>query len=372
MTSEELYARALDRLVEGDTPGGITDLSGYLAARPDDVDAWLALGAAYTSIAHLGDAAAALERAVDHDGTRIDARLAHARALVDLGRLDEAAASLEEAARQAPDDARVLCDLGVLRYDQRRLDEAANLLSQAVALAPRHARSRYALGVVHEARRDLGAAVAAYRAAITIDPKLTDARRTLADALASLGEHEAAAAELDALLGLDPGDAKAAQNLAVLRRALADMERRRLLGKGRDALAASTLVTRGELRDKGRAGDGSIRYAAPFVEVAATFDADGALEALRFSLTDPERAARTEDDRFAVTVITSDGRTVPADLGTALTLTFLREALGCTLTTASALYAHLLAGEAEVTWAGAHLAFTDVPRPGLRVHRQSG
>jgi len=367
MTPEALHVRALDLLVAGDIAGAITDLRAYLGACPDDGGAWLELGTAYAAVDHVAQAEEALRRAVEL-GADAFARLAHARALARLGRLDDAAAALEEAAKAAPGDARVLRELGVVRYDQRRNDEAAALLEQAIGLAPDDARAWYALGVVQEARKDMGAAVAAYRAAVQRDPALLDARRTLVDALASLGEHEAAIAELDAVLAIDRTDEQAARNRDVLRRALAAMKRRRLLGAGAAALEASALLTEGGFRRLAAiAGDRVARYAAPLVEVHATVPAGDAIEALVLVLTDPARATRTEDDVFEVTVVAEDGRRVPADRATALTLTFLREALGCPMTTASAIYARLLGGEAEVEWGGAVAAFTSAPPHGIRV-----
>ncbi len=371
MSPAELHARALDLLVAGDTAGAITDLRAYLEARPDDAAALLAIGTAYAAIDHLRQAETALQRAVELGGDPF-ARLAHARVLARLGRRDEAAAALEEAARLAPDDARVPKELGLLRYDQRRYDEAAALLSEAIARAPDDARAHYALGVVHEARKDVGAAVAAYRAAVRRDPALLDARRTLADALASLGEHEAAIAELEAVLAIDRSDTRAAQNREVLSRALAEMQRRRLLGKGMEALEASALLTEGGFRNRGTGGGKrTVRYAAPLVEVYAELDEAGTIAALHLVLTDPERAARTTDDVFQVTVIAHDGRRVAADFGTALTLTFLREALGCPLTQASAIYARLLAEETEVEWGGATVGFASEPRHGIKVALKS-
>ena len=110
----------------------------------------------------------------------------------------------------------------------------------------------------------------------------------------------------------------------------------------------------------------------------ASLDAEGAVGSLLLVLTDPDRAARTEDDTFKVTVLAADGRRAPADLATAVTLTFLREALGCPMTHASELYSRLLGGAPEVEWGGAVLSFDSVPRPdkpaelrhGVRVRRR--
>jgi tetratricopeptide (TPR) repeat protein len=390
-TPDELHAlheRALDLLVAGDSAGGITDLVAYLATEPEDGDAWLQLGSAYASIAHWIQAAAALRHAVDLDGEDVEARLSYARALVHLKKLDDAAFQLLQASRIEPPDARVLKELGVVFYDKRLYDKAAAWLEKAVVVAPHDARARYALGLAHEARRDMGAAVSAYREAVRRDPELYDARLTLADALAGMGEHEGAIAELTALLALDRTNEKAAHNREILARALDEMKNRRLLGKGQKELEVSALISEGAFRKKGPvlvegapAAELTVRYAAPLVEVYATFDEAHALASLLLVLTDPDRAARAEDDVFRVTVVTDDGRSAPADFATAVTLTLLREALGCPMTQASALYARLLggpAGEPRVEWGGAVLAFDSVPRPdrpserryGLRVSRR--
>ena len=379
-TPDELHARALDHLVKGDTAGGITDLKAYLAIEPDDAHAWLALGAAYASIDHPIQAADALRSAVDLDEQDVEARLAYARSLVRLGKLDDAAFQLLQASRLDPPDARVLKELGVVFYDKRLYDKAASWLQKAIAQEPGDARAHYALGLAHEARRDPGAAVAAYREAVRRDPALIDAHRTLADALAGMGEHEGAIAELEAILALDRANEQAAHNRDILAHALDEMRRRRLLGKGLQELEASALLTEGAFRKKGPVTsdqlDGSaqlvVRFAAPLVEVYAALDGEHAIDWLLLVLTDPDRAARAEDDAFKVTVVGRDGHSEPASFGMAVTLTFLREALGCPMTQASELYARLLGGEAAVEWGGAAIAFAGVPRPGLRVGRKLG
>lgn len=380
---EELRARALDLLSKGDTAGGISDLKEHLAAEPDDEGAWLALGTAYAAIAHWPDAAEALARAVELDGAVIDARLAYARALVRLGKLDDAAFQLLQGARQEPPDPRVLRELGVVFYDKRLYDKAARWLAEAALAAPEDARAAYALGLAHEARRDIGAAIAAYREAVRRDPAHADARLTLADALASIGEHEQAIAELEALLstgsgaprgpsgqGLQAPAEQAAHNREVLRRALEEMRARRLLGKTERDLEQSALITEAKLKRRGPAaptaeGAGVVRFAAPRLELYVTLEDSEVgpiIQALHLVLTDPARAARSEDDTFKVTVIAKDGRHEPVDFATAASLTFLREALGCPMTQASEIYARLLQGSPPVEWGGATARFASLPR----------
>jgi hypothetical protein len=90
---------------------------------------------------------------------------------------------------------------------------------------------------------------------------------------------------------------------------------------------------------------------------------DGTIAELTLVLPDPERAAKARDAVYGVTVVGKDGRRGAADFATAVTLTFLREALGVPLTQAGVFYGRLLAGEAAVDFAGARVRFTSRPHP---------
>jgi tetratricopeptide (TPR) repeat protein len=370
---DDLRARALELLLQGDTAGAITDLKAYLAEEADDERAWLELGAAYAAINHWREAADALRKAVDLDGEVVDARLAYGRALARIDKLDDAAFQLLQAAKIAPDDARVLKDLGIVFYDKRLYDKAALWLTRACVAAPTDARAAYALGLAQEARHDPGAAVAAYSHAVQLDPRLVDARKTLADALASMGEHERAIAELSAVLELDRANEQAAHNRDVLVRALDEMRARRLLGKTESELQASALVQEGQFKRKGRvpaeaftahgaAGAEVIRYGAPMVELYVVLDEGPTIDALMLVLTHPEKAAAAKDEAFKVTVIGQDGTSTAVNFATAVSLTFLREALGCPMTNAGEIYARLLGG-ATVDWGQTQARFATVPRP---------
>jgi tetratricopeptide (TPR) repeat protein len=237
---------------------------------------------------------------------------------------------------------------------------------RARGLAPGDARVWYALGLAQEARRDPGAAIAAYRRAVEIDPAFSDAQKTLADLLATMGEHEQAIQVLDDLLRVERTNEQAAINREVLAKALSEMRARRLLGRHEGELEASALVQEGQFKRRGRLSsdpDGDVvRYVAKLAEVRASFDQDRVIVGLMLILLDPERAAKKRDDVFRVTVVGKSGEREPANFATAVTLTFLREALGVPLTHASELYGRLLAGEKSIEWGGARLRFASVPR----------
>lgn len=355
----KIGADPFERLLAGDSAGVIADLRERLEADPDDDVAWLQLGTAYAHIAHLSDAAAAFAKAVDLDGSVLEARRAYARILSRLRRVDEAAFQLVQAKRLAPDDARVAHELGVAFYDKRLFDKALRELDRARELSPEDARVRFALGLAHEAKGDMAEAIAAYRDAVRLDPEMIDARRTLADALAAMGEMAAAVQELAEAQARDRTNAQIALNLEVLQKGLRDLEAARLIGKGIDELERSALIELGRL-ERRDPEPGTVRYVAELLELWATFGADERITSLMLLLTDPQTAADTIDASFPVTVVSTDGQHVPANLATAATVTFLREALGCPLTRASELYAMLLKSRDDVRWAGSLISLAEV------------
>jgi tetratricopeptide (TPR) repeat protein len=359
--AETLRTRAREALLGGDTASGIDDLKAYLEKEPDDASAWLDLGTAYAAIEHRAQAVQALKTAVELDETVLDARLAYARALAAVGKIDDAAFQLIQANRIAPDDARVMKELGVAFYDKRLFDKAATWLKKAVVKAPEDSRAHYALGLAEEARHDIGAALAAYREAVRRAPAFVDARRTLADALAQMGEHEQAIAELDALLRLERSNEQAAKNREILSRALEEMKKARLLGKTEQEVKASALVERGKLVEKLRTpqneGKTVVRYGSPFIELDVAYGASREIESMTLVFPFPERIAGVEDEAFRVTVLDEGGHPKPVVITTAATLTFLRESLGCPMTEAAKLLTRLFATKTDVSWGGASIAF---------------
>ena len=364
----EIARRALD----GDVEGAVAELRDVLAAAPEDETAWLTLGMVLSSAGRWREASEALAEAVELDGDVLAARMAFARSLEKSGKPDDAAFQLLQAQKLAPQDPRPLKELGAVFYKKGLYDKSVQFLTRARGLAPGDARVFYALGLAQEARRDPGAAIASYREAIKLDPKFADAYKTLADVLAAMGEHEQAIAELDALLLIERTNEQAAINREVLGKALEEMSARRLLGKTERELERSALVQEGQLKRRGevpRSDDDPaavarvVRYGKGLAEMLAGLTAEGVIARLMLVLVDPEKAAKKRDDVFRVTVVGTTGRREPANFATAITLTFLREALGAPMTQASELYARLLGGEKSIEWSGARLAFGSVPNP---------
>jgi tetratricopeptide (TPR) repeat protein len=365
---EEVTRRAL----EGDVEGAIGELRGLLEQSPDDETAWLTMGMVFSSAGRWREASEALARAVELDGDVLAARMAFARALEKDGKLDDAAFQLLRAEKLAPGDPRPLKELGAVFYKKGLYDKSVQFLNRARGAAPDDARVWYALGLAQEARRDPGAAIAAYREAIRIDPKFGDAQKTLADVLASMGEHEQAIAVLDDLLRVERTNEQAAINREVLVRALGEMRDRRLLGKTEKEVERSALVQEGQLKRRGHVPRSDrdppevvsvVRYGTGLAEMLVGLSQQGTIRQLLLVLLDPQKAAKKRDNVFRVTVVGKSGRREPANYATAITLTFLREALGAPMTQAGELYARLLGGEQAIDWSGAHMQFVSTPRP---------
>jgi tetratricopeptide (TPR) repeat protein len=370
--SESKLNQIARRALEGDVEGAVSELRDLLATTPEDDTAWLTLGMVLSSAGRWREASEALAEAVLLDGDLLAARMAFARALEKSGKLDDAAFQLLKAQKLAPDDPRPLKELGAVFYKKGLYDKSVQFLTRARGLAPGDARIFYALGLTQEARRDPGAAIASYREAVKLDPKFADARKTLADVLAAMGEHEQAIAELDALLLIERTNEQAAINREVLGKALEEMSARRLLGKTERELERSALVQEGQLKRRGEippANDDPanvarvLRYGKGLAEMLVGLTAQGSIARLMLVLVDPVKAAKKRDDVFRVTVVGTTGRREPANYATAITLTFLREALGAPMTHASEFYARLLGGEKSIDWSGVRLEFASVPDP---------
>ena len=67
-------------------------------------------------------------------------------------------------------------------------------------------------------------------------------------------------------------------------------------------------------------------------------------------------------------MVSEQGQPVPADYATAVSLTFLREAIGCPMTRASEIYAQLLQTNETVLWAGARVGFRSTQIAGEERH----
>jgi tetratricopeptide (TPR) repeat protein len=336
----------------------IESLRQRVAANADDQSAWLQLAGAYLSIDHIAEAAEALAKAVALDGDIVVARRSYAEVLSKLGRQDEAVYQLVQAKRLAPNDARVMHELGVAFYDKGLYQKAYKTLRAACALAPEDGAIRYASGLAQEAGGDMAGAIAEYREAVRLAPELIAAHETLADALAAVGKLAEAVAELEIVLAKRRNNTRAATNIEILQKALVELASRRLLGKAEADVSGSVLVQEAKLGrvEVSPESRNVICYATGLAQLWVQFDAERATK-LSLVIPDPEKAALAKGRLFQVTVVSADGTPTEADFATAITLTFLREALGLPLTTVAHLYAELLRTQAPVVRGDVRIGF---------------
>jgi tetratricopeptide (TPR) repeat protein len=141
---EELFTQLLCQfyLKEGQMQSAIQLYEDILMARPDDMNAAMALADLYRETGQTASADSLMRAMSQLDGASADQLVERARALYRRSRSDvasarQAARFLEQALEQAPDHEEALHLLGDLRYQSEQYEEAAALLHRALDQNPR-------------------------------------------------------------------------------------------------------------------------------------------------------------------------------------------------------------------------------------------
>lgn len=178
---------ALDQQRSGNRAAAIASLQKLVAADPDDVEGWTALGDAWRVAEDYTNAVKAYDRAVALVGkpVRRDWTLYYARAMVleKLGRADASEADIQKGLELSPDQPELLNYLGYSWVDRgRRIPEALAMLKKARTLRPYDGYivdsvgwAYYKLGRYQEAARTLEAAVQLVPGDPTINDHFGDA-----------------------------------------------------------------------------------------------------------------------------------------------------------------------------------------------------
>jgi predicted O-linked N-acetylglucosamine transferase (SPINDLY family) len=125
----------------------------------------------------------------------------------------EALEAMRTAAAHAPDDARTLCNLGLMLKRAGQLDEARAVLERAIALDPGSARAHNYLAATLQELGLPAQALASAEAALAIEPGYVKAMSSLAVILDNLGRTGEAVAAYRRVLALDPDQPDAHGNL---------------------------------------------------------------------------------------------------------------------------------------------------------------
>ena len=116
---------------------------------------------------------------------RLNALMQMAQIQINSGRFDDAIQNLKTAHLQAPDNANVLNNLGVLLYKVNQLDESETQLSQAIGIDSTYVDALYNLGKVYSAQNKMASAVHAFQTCLNLQPSHTKVPNLLSDIFAS-------------------------------------------------------------------------------------------------------------------------------------------------------------------------------------------
>ncbi len=155
----------------------------------------------------------------------VEALILQANLLHEAGRMEEALTALDMALRQAPEDARALCNKGVTLHELGRFDEAAACLDAAIAREPDFAGAWLGRGNLELKSARLDEALHCFERALGADPQYAKAACGKALVLREMGRFHEAAAGFEQSLALKPDLADARANYSAMQLLLGDFER---------------------------------------------------------------------------------------------------------------------------------------------------
>ena len=166
------------------------------------------------------DALATWEKIGKDFADNIEVQFALADAFRELGRIDEAQAAYAVALNLAPEGSErridILLEQGRLVADRGNPHEALGLLTRARAEAPKDADVHYNLGVLYVRLAEYEAAVASFKEAVRLRPDLAKGHNNMGVAFDKAGKHEEALAAFQKATSVDPRFADALYNLGLV------------------------------------------------------------------------------------------------------------------------------------------------------------
>ena len=168
---------------------GMQELQKAVELDPRSADAHGALANAYRKQGRTEDARKEFQQAMDLDDENWRWPYLMGAMQIDTGDFKGAESSLKTAQEKAPENARVLYNLGIVYLKEARLDEAQKVLEKSVKLDAR-ADPIMALGQVFYRQNDFTNAIATYKRATIVAPDQFDSWGNLAEAYKADGKHE--------------------------------------------------------------------------------------------------------------------------------------------------------------------------------------
>lgn len=150
----------------------------------------------------------------------LEVQFALADAFRELGRFEEAQATYAAALNLAPEGSErrvdILLEQGRLIADRGQPNEALGLLTRARAEAPKDADVHYNLGVLYVRLAEHEAAVTSFKEAVRLKPDLAKAHNNMGVAFDKAGKHDEALASFQKATAVDPRFADALYNVGLV------------------------------------------------------------------------------------------------------------------------------------------------------------
>jgi tetratricopeptide (TPR) repeat protein len=219
---ESLVGICLVALASGQHGAAVKMAQAAVAAAPELITTWTALGQALSAANLSDEAERAYEQAIRRDGTNALARMGLGELKIASGRAEEAVREFQLALRRQPTLVPAHLGLGNALAAMGRNEEALDRYTQAIALRRRLPEAEFAAGFVLARLGRLKEAETRYRRALVQRPDFAAAWMNLGCLLREQGQEAFAEAALRRAVELRPDLVSGWINLAILER-----ERRR-------------------------------------------------------------------------------------------------------------------------------------------------
>ncbi|MDR2501411.1 MAG: tetratricopeptide repeat protein [Treponema sp.] len=142
------FQEAYEAVRQGDAEQGVMAVREFLQRRPQGWNGWFILGWGLRKLGRYQEAAASLRQALECGGGNCDTRNELAICLMELGEYGGARKELELALREAPENLKIISNLGVLAMKDGRTGEAAAFFRTVAALEPSDRIARLSLAAL--------------------------------------------------------------------------------------------------------------------------------------------------------------------------------------------------------------------------------
>jgi arylsulfatase A-like enzyme/Tfp pilus assembly protein PilF len=199
-----LLQMAILQRKRGDMPDAIEALKRLIALVPDDGGTAAVLGQYLNDAGRSAEAVALLKPYAAAPEPGLDVLVAQGIALARLNRLGEAQAALERAVKADPSNAMARVELGTVRLLSGQDALARTAFEDAIRIDPGVALAHHSLGLLAEKEGHLDEALVHWGVALARDPGLVDALLRMGSALARTGRPDEARPYLEQFVARAP------------------------------------------------------------------------------------------------------------------------------------------------------------------------